>query len=226
MAIVGVADLEIQSLADLQQFADDDGVAAAAGISSAMWPLFGQVWPSARHLAAHVARREVRPAETILELGCGLALASLVAHRRGADVTASDHHPEVGGFLARNLVLNHLPPMKYCAGAWGEPADAAPRSTALGRFQLVMASDVLYQRADSDPLAGFIAAHAAGAAEVWIVDPDRGNRVGFRRAMAARGFAQIDEARLVVAARPGVDAYRGRLLTFRGPAEAAPGAGE
>jgi methylase of polypeptide subunit release factors len=54
-----------------------------------------------------------------LELGCGLALASLVIHRRGGDVTASDCHPLTEAFLKENLRLNHLPPMKYRTGNWG-----------------------------------------------------------------------------------------------------------
>ena len=54
----------------------------------------------------------------ILELGCGLGLASLVLHRRGGDVTASDNLPLVGAFLRENLRLNDLPAMKYETGNW------------------------------------------------------------------------------------------------------------
>jgi len=45
----------------------------------------------------------------MLEVGCGLALASLVCHRRGIDVTASDCHPLASRFLLDNLRLNGLP---------------------------------------------------------------------------------------------------------------------
>ena len=60
LAIDGVADLQIRSLLDNQQFADPAGAAEALGISSAQWPLFGQVWPSGLHLAAAMA---VRPCQ-------------------------------------------------------------------------------------------------------------------------------------------------------------------
>ena len=89
LAIAGAADLLIRSLLDDQQFADAAGAAGALGISSAQWPLFGQVWPSGLHLAAAMAVRPLLDGERILEIGCGLALASLVCHRRGAEVTAS-----------------------------------------------------------------------------------------------------------------------------------------
>jgi len=99
IAIPGVADLVIRSLRDRQQFSDPEGRAERLGISSASWPIFGLPWPSGRQLAARLAARALRPGERILEIGCGLALASLVGHRRGAAVTASDRHPLAAAFL-------------------------------------------------------------------------------------------------------------------------------
>lgn len=46
-------------LSDLQQYADPDGEAERAGISSAQWPLFGQLWPSGLRLAEAVQGLEV-----------------------------------------------------------------------------------------------------------------------------------------------------------------------
>jgi tRNA1(Val) A37 N6-methylase TrmN6 len=40
--------------------------------------------------------------QRVLEVGCGLALASLIVHRRSGDVTASDCHPLVPEFLRVN----------------------------------------------------------------------------------------------------------------------------
>ena len=119
IAVVGVDDLHIRSLLDRQQYSDPLGAAERLGISSASWPLFGLLWPSGAHMAARLAQRPVTPGERILEIGCGLALASLVGHRRGADVTASDCHPLAAAFLRENLRLNALAPMKYRHGQWG-----------------------------------------------------------------------------------------------------------
>lgn len=213
IVVPGVADIEIRSLLDHAQFSDPHGEAARMGISSAQWPLFGLLWPSGAHLAARIARRPVT-AERILELGCGLGLASLVAHRRGADVTASDCHPQAQAFLAANLRLNQLLPMKYRRGSWG--AGAAIDSTELrvsGRFDLIMASDVLYERDPDGDLADYIAQHAAPVAEVWIVDPDRGNHARFNRHMRGHGFA-VDERRLDHAASEDQAAYKGRMWSF------------
>lgn len=225
VAIAGVDDLVIRSLADRQQFSDPLGEADRLGISSAAWPFFGMLWPSAAQLAARIALRPVSAGERILEVGCGLALASLVGHRRGADVTASDRHPLAERFLEENLRLNGLAPMKYRHGDWSVPEPPPGRAGApapdivRGRYDLVIGSDLLYEPDASGALAGFIARHASPAVEVWIVDPDRGNRPAFNRQMAAEGFLMREE-RLDQPAAAGAAAYKGRLLVYRRAAAA------
>jgi hypothetical protein len=62
-------------------------------------------------------------------------------------------------------------------------------------------------------LAAFIGRHSAPAAEVWIVDPDRGNRSVFNRHMQLLGFV-VSEQRLDRAVQTGAPAYKGRLMTY------------
>ncbi len=216
ICVAGAPKLIIRSLLDRQQFYDPSGEAARLGISSAVWPLFGMLWPSGAELAACMALRPVLAGERILEIGCGLALASLVAHRRGADVTASDCHPLAAHFLTENLRLNGLPTMKYRQGQWGAPLAGSDDGYAElnDRFDLIIGSDVLYERDDEGFLAHFINNHAAAVAQVWIVDPHRSNRPAFNRRMAEHGFAVID-TRLDRVATPLRAAYRGRLLQYR-----------
>ena len=214
ISIAGVDDLVIRSLLDRDQFADRDGAAERLGISSASWPLFGLLWPSGALLAARLGARPVTAGERILEVGCGLALASLVGHRRGADVTASDRHPLAALFLAENVRLNKLAPMQYLHGDWDAAADAAAAMPTSGGFDLIVGSDLLYERDASGALAAFVSRHAKASCEVWIVDPDRSNRPAFNRRMAADGFARHEE-RLDSAATSTDAAYKGRLLVYR-----------
>jgi predicted nicotinamide N-methyase len=214
ISIAGVDDLVIRSLLDRNQFADGDGAAERLGISSAAWPLFGLLWPSGALLAARLGARPVTDGERILEIGCGLALASLVGHRRGADVTASDRHPLTALFLAENLRLNGLLPMKYLHGDWAAPGDDPAALAAPGSFDLIVGSDLLYERDASGLLAGFVGRHAKASCEVWIVDPDRSNRPAFNRRMAADGFTRHEE-RLDAVATSTDAAYKGRLLVYR-----------
>lgn len=207
--IAGVDDLVVRSLLDNQQYSDPRGLAAALGISSASWSLFGQVWPSGLQLADRLARRPVRRGERILEVGCGLALASLVGHRRGADVTACDVHPLTAPFLRANVRLNDLPPLRYRHGPWAEVARdlGAP-------FDLLIGSDLLYEPDEHGVLARFLTMHAAPGAEVWIVDPDRSYRAPFHRRMATLGYERSEE-RVDALATGDRAAYRGRVMVYR-----------
>lgn len=217
IAVAGADHLHIRSLLDRQQFADPQGEAERLGISSASWPLFGLLWPSGAQLAARMASRTLCQGERILEIGCGLALASLVTHRRGSDVTASDCHPLTAAFLLENLRLNELPPLKYLHGHWGAPEAVLGdpvRACVTGLFDLIIGSDLLYERDAHADLAGFIGLHASDQCLVWIVDPDRGNRPAFHRQMAEQGF-RLHEERLDRLATADTLAYKGRLLSYQ-----------
>jgi SAM-dependent methyltransferase len=212
VVIDGVPSLNIRSLRDRQQFFDPHGAAARAGFSSADWPLFGLLWPSARPLAARLALRTVQSGERLLEVGCGLGLASLAAHRAGADVTASDSHPLAGRFLRANLRLNAMAALPYRHGPWTASDHVPDGETALsGRFELIFGSDLLYERDDTGRLAGFIGRHAAARSEVWLIDPNRGNRSPFHRRMAVLGYELREET--IAGPVAGV-AYRGRWLLY------------
>jgi len=204
--VAGGADLRIRSLLDCQQYADPDGAADAAGISAANWPLFGQIWPSSEKLADLMQAWAFGDCR-VLEAGCGLALASMVIHRRGGNVTASDCHPLTEKFLRANLLLNQLPGLPYRTGHW---LRANPQ---LGTFDLIIGADLLYDRGQPGPLAAFIGEHAAPQAEVLIVDPNRGNRSAFHRGMKQSGFC-LTETTLNEPLADG-SPYRGRLLHYR-----------
>lgn len=209
---VGGVDTVVRSLLDRQQFDDPLGEALRLGISSASWPLFGLVWPSALVLAAHMEHIPLG-ARRVLEVGCGLALASLVVHRRDGLITATDRHPLTEAFLLENLRLNAMAPLPYQCGDWATP------NPLLGRFDLIVGSDVLYDRGLPDMLCTFIERHAQASVEVVIVDPDRGNRPAFNRGMQALGFERSERA---VRALPGSGLpYKGRLLSYRRGALAA-----
>ena len=203
--LLGTSNFEIRSLLNRQQYADPDGAALAAGISSASWPLFGMVWPSARMLANAMQTYDIA-GKRILEIGCGLALASLVIHRRQGDITASDCHPLTAAFLAENVLLNSLPPLKYQTGHWGR------ENPALGRFDLIIASDVLYERDQPETLSQFIHQHSAEQVNIIVLDPDRGNRNGFCRKMVALGYT-LDLQRAGSTQSTG-EAYKGHFLNF------------
>jgi predicted nicotinamide N-methyase len=179
---VGLIDYQICSLLDRQQFDEDDLEAAALGISSATWSLFGVVWPASQILAAEVSVADL-VGKRVLEIGCGIGLASIVLHKMGVDITASDYHPRAQEFLSRNLVDNNLSPMKFQA------IDFEKENPLLGKFDLIIGSDVLYQPQHAQKLAGFISLHSSDDVKVLVVDPARENRAKFTHAMIALGYS-------------------------------------
>jgi 2-polyprenyl-3-methyl-5-hydroxy-6-metoxy-1,4-benzoquinol methylase len=200
------ADLRVRSLLDRQQFHDPLGEAERAGICEAQWPLFGLVWSSGLVLADSMLTYELA-GKRILELGCGLALASQVVHRRGGDITASDRHPLAQAFLLENLKLNALGAVRYETGDWACTTDL------LGKFDLIIGSDVLYDRDMPGVLSGFIDRHSCDVVEVLIVDPNRGNRASFTRSMDGLGYSH---SRVSLSALPnGGGPYKGRVLSYR-----------
>jgi hypothetical protein len=96
--------------------------------------------------------------------------------------------------------------MKYQTGNWGRA------NPLLERFDLIIGSDVLYDRGQPEVLSQFIELHALPHAEVLIVDPDRGNRVSFNRKMDALGYSRTETR---VTQLPGDGgSYKGRLLQY------------
>lgn len=203
---LGSEDFRIRSLSDRQQFSDPDNQSERLGISSAQWSLFGQIWPAGRLLANAMSDHVIGNLR-ILELGCGIGLASLLLQRRGANITASDVHPLAEVFLAYNAALNDLPAVRYRTLRWDEP------DTALGRFDLIIGSDILYERDQAAVLAAVVARHAQPWAEILITDPGRGNSALFTRLLEAQGFSVSTQR----SAMDSNDAppFRGQLLSYR-----------
>lgn len=201
---VGGEDYRLRKLSDRQQFFDPDGAAERAGISSATWPLFGMIWPAGLALAEEMTQLAVAGCR-ILEVGCGLGLTSLVLRKRDADITASDNHPLTEEFLRQNAQLNQLPPVRYRDAPW------AATNLELGQFDLIVGSDVLYERDHPALLADFIERHAMPAARVLIADAGRGYRGQFSKRLAAQGYTKSERPFLADGRR--IES-KGRLLDF------------
>jgi predicted nicotinamide N-methyase len=202
---LGGQDLRIRALSDATQYADVQGHADRAGISSAQWGHFGQLWPSGVVLAEAMCSFAV-DGKRVLEIGCGLGLASLVLARRDADITASDHHPLAEQFLAYNAGLNGLTMPVYRDLPWSAIAGE------LGSFDLIIGSDILYERGQSATLAGLLDRLANARAEIVISDPGRGNGGRMTRALIAQGYRAESDRRAFHADEQAP--FRGRVLRF------------
>lgn len=177
----GETDLHVRTLRNRQEFSDPDNIAKDLGISSANWSLFGIVWASGEILARLMFDYDIE-GKRILEVGCGIGLASLVLNQRSADITATDYHPDVESFLIENTKLNHSNIIPFIRTSWTDEI------TNLGKFDIIIGSDLLYERSHADELSNFINQHANSHCTVIIVDPSRPYRTRFSKNMIELGF--------------------------------------
>jgi len=178
----GNSDIHLRTLRDRQEYADDDNVASKLGISSANWPLFGIIWDSSKILANLMFEYKIKN-KRILEIGCGMALSSLMLNQRNADITATDYHPEVENFLLSNVILNEGKKIPFVRTGWDD------EDSGLGKFDVIIGSDLLYESEHVDLLSNFIHNHTQPHCEVIIVDPGRGNHARFSKKMVSLGYS-------------------------------------
>lgn len=197
-------DIHMRILRDNQQFEDENDIAKNLGISSASWPLFGQIWPSSIVLANLMQSHKIF-GKRILEVGCGIGLASLVLNSRNADITSTDYHPSVEAFLNINTKLNDDRDIPFIRTGWID------EDNELGKFDLIIGSDLLYEQDHINLLSGFINKHANNDCEVIIIDPNRGNKNKFSAQMKSFGFncTQVDGN-----SANNISNYKGKVITY------------
>ncbi len=154
-------------------------------------PYFGVVWPSARGLAQWMmGLRKVYgdfSGMRVLEIGCGLAIPSLLLARFGADVLATDCHPDVPSFLALNRAEN----LDAAANARLRYAnlDWLDLSQLNEKFSLVVGSDILYESQHPALVARALTHYVQDGGSLIVADPGRPYLQTFVSAMEDLGFS-------------------------------------
>ena len=136
-------------------------------------PYWAELWPSSLALARAVGARSLRGART-LELGCGLGLVSIAAAQAGGRVLATDWSEDAIAFTQDNARRNGIT-VETARVDWSEP-DAI---IAKAPWQLVLGSDVLYERRNVDQMLELLPKLVDRTGEVWIADPGRQTSMAF-----------------------------------------------
>ena len=138
----------------------DDGPVEWAPVA----PYWVVLWRSGVALAREL-EGEALDGLRVVELGCGLAVPSIAAARAGAAVLATDTDTEALELAERNASENGVR-IETAQVDWAEPGELVKR----GPFDLVLAADVLYERA---AVAQLLALLPRLAPEAWLADPGR-----------------------------------------------------
>ena len=135
-------------------------------------PYWADLWPSSVVLARFLRglRGEGR---TLLELGCGSGAVATAAARAGFDVTATDYYEDSPLFARANAWRNAQVDITARCADWNSwPND-------LRGFDLIVASDVLYEQRNAPLIARVMAQSLGQHGEGWIADPGRVGSAGF-----------------------------------------------
>jgi predicted nicotinamide N-methyase len=151
-------------------------------------PYWSVLWRSGVALA-RALDGEALEGLRVVELGCGLALPSLAAARAGASVLATDACREALTLAEHNARANGVR-VETAAVDWAEPGELLARVP----FDLVLAADVLYERAGVPALLSLLPRLAP---EAWLADPGRPPAGAFVE-QASRRWAVATRVRGVV----------------------------
>ncbi|MBK8248538.1 MAG: methyltransferase domain-containing protein [Gemmatimonadetes bacterium] len=163
-----------ESLIDEAAFAEDERL-----------PYWADIWPSSRVLADVLVRHH-GDGRTALELGCGSGLVACALAVAGYRVTATDYYDAALATTANNVQVNTGVTITTRLVDWRAlPSD-------LGRFDLVVAADVLYERPYAPLVAHALSATIAPPGTAIIADPGRVAFESFVDDLAPRGII-VDE---------------------------------
>jgi ETFB lysine methyltransferase len=144
-------------------------------------PYWADLWPAAVVLARRVAGMR-SDGRTLLELGCGAGLVATAAALVGFDVTATDYYEDSLHFTRLNVARN----------AGSEPAvrlvDWRDLPSDLGTFDVVVASDVLYEHTYGALVAAAVARALRPTGLAILADPGRVAAGDFVDAARRRGL--------------------------------------
>jgi predicted nicotinamide N-methyase len=157
--VVGDLTLSVAHPPDAEELLDEEAFEREEFL-----PYWAELWPSAIALAREVERREL-DGRAVVELGCGLALPSIVAALRGARALATDWSADALAYVDRNARANAAA-VETARVAWAEPQALLARAP----FDLVLAADVLYERRNAEQLLSLLPRLAA---DVLLADPGR-----------------------------------------------------
>ncbi len=167
-------------------------------------PYWAELWGSAIALAQFLWRAMDVQGLEVLELGCGLGLPGIVASRKGAAVTLTDYEADALAFARYNALRNGCEQVSIRHLDWYIP-------TLARTYPLIIASDVLYERANFQRLLRLLQMAIAPHGIFVLAEPNRPVATHFLRLLRDHGFRyeRFTERVEVNAERQEVSIYHG-----------------
>jgi predicted nicotinamide N-methyase len=141
------------------------------------FPLWAKIWQASWVLADHLAATPVAAKKQLLELGAGIGLVSIVAASFGHRITMSEYNHDALQFARANALINDCPELPIVELDWNRPK-------LPGRFDYIVASEVIYRKEDCRPLIKLLKACLKPDGEVILAGEMRKSSMDFYRELA------------------------------------------
>ena len=180
------ATVDAHTFSILKPANSDDLIREEDFVKDERLPYWADVWPSSIILAGKLLELEGH-GKTALELGCGVGLSTLAATSAGFDVLSTDYYEDALDVTRANVFRNLGTIARTRLVDWRHlPVD-------LGTFDLVFASDVLYEKEYAELLPVLLRGLLAPGGIALIADPGRVAAPVFVEACATHGLAIRDK---------------------------------
>lgn len=160
------ATVDAHTFSILKPANSDDLIREEDFVKDERLPYWADVWPSSLILAGKLLELKGR-GKTALELGCGVGLSTLAATTAGYDVLATDYYEDALDVTRANVFRNLGKLARTRLVDWRHLPDD------LGRFDLVFASDVLYEKEYAELLPVILDGVLLPSGTALIADPGR-----------------------------------------------------
>ena len=160
------ATVDAHTFSILKPANSDDLIREEDFVKDERLPYWADVWPSSLILAGKLLELKGR-GKTALELGCGVGLSTLAATKAGYDVLSTDYYEDALDVTRANVFRNLGKQARTRLVDWRHLPDD------LGRFNLVFASDVLYEKEYAELLPVILDRVLAPNGIALIADPGR-----------------------------------------------------
>ena len=160
------ATVDAHTFSILKPANSDDLIREEDFVKDERLPYWADVWPSSLILAGKLLELKGRN-KTALELGCGVGLSTLAATKAGYDVLSTDYYEDALDVTRANVFRNLGKQARTRLVDWRHLPDD------LGRFNLVFASDVLYEKEYAQLLPVILDRVLAPNGIALIADPGR-----------------------------------------------------
>ena len=136
------------------------------------FPLWAKIWRASWVLADYLAGMPVASKRHFLELGAGVGLVSIVATSFGHRITMSEYNYDALQFARANALINECPGLPVIELDWNRPQ-------LPGRFDNIVASEVIYKKEDCHSLVNLLKACLKPDGEVIMAGEMRKSSMDF-----------------------------------------------